>query len=155
MIDKNALISDIHELKDAKKHLEEAVTILKTSISSIDDKINAKEAALLEYMKLNNQLLDTDVPNLVAAVFRKESVGYTSESDVLAYLKANNRDDLIKIKTTESLDKTAIKKALKSDSTLAENLDSMTTRLITEYVVVTTADNYNKMVEHINEGSNK
>ena len=96
-----------------------------------------------------------DVENLVAAIFKKENIGYTSDSAVLDYLKANNRSDLIKVKVTESLDKVALKKALKTDAALSESLEAMTVHSITEYVVVTSEANYEKMLEHINEGSNK
>lgn len=155
MSDKNILISDIYALKEVKKQLEDVVTNLKSSISSIDTKIEEKEQALLAQMKASGIELDKDVENLVAAIFRKENIGYTSDSAVLEYLKANNRSDLIKLKTTESLDKVALKKALKTDAALSESLDAMTVRSVTEYVVVTSEANYEKMLEHINEGSSK
>ena len=155
MSDKNILISDIYGLKEVKKQLEDVVTNLKSSISSIDAKIEEKEQALLEQMKASGVDVDKDVENLVAAIFKKENIGYISDSAVLDYLKANNRSDLIKVKVTESLDKVALKKALKADTVLAEDLDAMTIRSVTEYVVVTSGTNYEKMLEHINEGSNK
>lgn len=155
MSDKNILISDIYDLKELKKQLEDVVTNLKSSISSIDAKIDEKEQALLEQMKLCGVDVDKDVENLVAAIFKKENIGYTSDSAVLDYLKANNRSDLIKVKVTESLDKVALKKALKTDAALSESLEAMTVHSITEYVVVTSEANYEKMLEHINEGSNK
>lgn len=155
MSDKNTLISDIYELKEVKKQLEDVITNVKSSVAAIDDRITKKEAELLEALKQTNVDIDTDVENIVAAVFRKENIGYTSDADVLNYLKLISRDDLIKIKTTESLDKVALKKALKTDSELAEKLEAMTVRSTTEYVVVTSTDNYSKMLEHINEGSNK
>ena len=155
MSDKNILISDIYALKEVKKQLEDVVTNLKSSISSIDTKIEEKEQALLAQMKASGIELDKDVENLVAAVFKKENIGYTSDSAVLEYLKANNRSDLIKVKVTESLDKVALKKALKTDVALSESLDAMTVRSVIEYVVVTSEANYEKMLEHINEGSSK
>ena len=155
MCDKNTLISDIYELKELKKSLEEVVSNIKSSIASIDSKIESKEALLIEVMRQSGLEKDSEVENLVAAIFKKENIGYRSDAEVLAYLKSINRADLIKVKTTESLDKVAIKKAIKADSVLADQLADMTTKTITEYVIVTTADNYTKMLEHIDEGSNK
>lgn len=155
MCDKNTLISDIYELKELKKSLEEVVSNIKSSIASIDSKIESKEALLIEVMRQFGLEKDSEVENLVAAIFKKENIGYRNDAEVLAYLKSINRADLIKVKTTESLDKVAIKKAIKADSVLADQLADMTTKTITEYVVVTTTDNYTKMLEHIDEGSNK
>lgn len=151
MCDKNILISDLYELKQLKKSLEDVVVNIKSSIDSIDLKIEAKEKLLMEYMKQSNIEVDSEVENLIAAIFKRENIGYTDEVEVLNYLKSTDRSDLIKVKTTESLNKVALKKALKTDSALAEQLDGMTTKTVTEYVVVTTLDNYNKMLEHINE----
>lgn len=155
MCDKNTLISDIYELKELKKSLEEVVSNIKSSIASIDSKIESKEALLIELMKQFGLEKDSEVENLIAAIFKKENIGYRNDAEVLAYLKSINRADLIKVKTTESLDKVAIKKAIKADSVLADQLADMTTKTITEYVVVTTTDNYSKMLEHIDEGNNK
>lgn len=155
MCDKNTLISDIYELKELKKSLEEVVSNIKSSIASIDSKIESKEALLIEVMRQLGLEKDSEVENLVAAIFKKENIGYRNDAEVLSYLKSINRADLIKVKTTESLDKVAIKKAIKADSVLADQLADMTTKTITEYVIVTTADNYTKMLEHIDEGSNK
>lgn len=155
MLDKNLVISDIYELKELKKQLEDVVANIKSSITSIDSKIESKEKDLFNIMKTSEIDVDTDVENVVAAIFKKENIGYTSDTAVLEYLKSIDRSDLIKVKVTESLDKVALKKAIKADASLSESLDSMMIKSITEYVVVTSSDNYQKMLEHINEGSNK
>lgn len=153
MLDKNTLIYDIHELKELKCKLEEVLDNIKSSISAIDSKMQSKENLLLQLMKEYGNDVDESAENLVAAIFKRENIGYTDESAVLEYLKLNNKDDLIRVKTTEALDKIAIKKALKIDPELAENLEAMITRSVTEYVVVTTKENYSKMLEHANSGT--
>ena len=155
MSDKNTLISDIYELDSIKTQLEAVISNLKSSLEAIDGRIESKKAELLLAMKSENVDVNTDVDNVVAAIFRKENIGYTSDTAVLEYLKSIGRDDLIKVKTTESLDKVNLKKAIKADVSLSESLDSMTIRSTTEYVVVTSSENYQKMLEHINEGSKK
>ena len=56
---------------------------------------------------------------------------------MMYYLGEKYNGQYIKTKVTENLDKNALKKAIKTDMALAEALESMTVKSITEYVVVT------------------
>ena len=60
----------------------------------------------------------------------------------------------IKTKITESLDKTNLKKAIKTDAALAKALEDMTVTNVTEYVVVQDIINNEKMLEHIAANTN-
>ena len=102
---------------------------------------------------LNEKKFDSD--KLVVSVVSKSNVGYKNENEVIKYLKENYNGNYIKVKTTESLDKTALKKAIKSDSVLKESLDPMIEETKTTYAVVTDFDNYEKMLEHIEAGKTK
>ena len=86
---------------------------------------------------------------IIATYFSKENIGYTSEKEVLQYLKDNNYTTLISSKTTESLNKNALKKALKEDADLSKALENMTVTTLTEWIVVTDKENHDKMLEHI------
>ena len=58
-------------------------------------------------------------------------------------------------KTTTSLDKTVLKKDLKVDASLKEDLKDFVGDRVVEYVTVTTAENHQKMLEHIEESKKK
>ena len=146
------LVKEIFDLKSQKEKMEtelqEKETYYKSIISDLDSQIELKEKDLLTAMKtLDNK--EVEVDNLVATYFSKENVSYTSDSDVLNYLKENNYTTLINSKTTESLNKNALKKALKTDLDLSKALEKLTIKTVTEYVVVTTKENHIKMLEHI------
>ena len=147
------LIQEIYGLKVVKKQKKESLEQIKLDIERLDNKIETLSQELLKEFK-NNKLprYTLDDKNLIAEKFSRENIGYTSDSDVLNYLKTNYNSQYIKTKITESLDKNALKKAIKTDSVLAEALQSMTVKSVTEYIVVTDTENYKRMLEHINEG---
>lgn len=70
---------------------------------------------------------------------------------MLNYLKDNNYKNLITVKTTESINKNALKKELKTNENLQKALDNLTIKSITDYVVVTSKENHEKMLEHIEQ----
>lgn len=146
------LIKQIFYLEKSKKDKEEEQTKLKEDISNLDIQIQEKKKLLLEAMKeAKSEEITTE--DIVATYFSKENISYTSDKDVLTYLKENNYNDLITTKTTESLNKNALKKALKTDTGLNEALESMTIKSLTEWVVVTDSETHQKMLEHIEENS--
>lgn len=125
------LIKEIFDLKNQKKELEEKQNYYKEEISKVDTEIQLKEEDLLKAMK-DAKETELVVDDIYVTYFSKENVGYTSEKDVLQYLKDNNYTTLISSKTTESLNKNALKKALKTDTSLNEALESMTIKSLTE-----------------------
>ena len=146
------LIKQIFHLEKSKKDLEEEQAKLKRDIDNLDIRIAEKKKDLLNAMK-DKKELEVSVDDIVATYFSKENVSYTSEKDVLNYLKENNYTTLISSKTVESLNKNALKKALKEDIKLSEALKNLTTTSITEWVVVTDRETHQKMLEHIEENS--
>ena len=146
------LIKQIFYLEKTKKDKEEEQTKLKEDISNLDIQIQEKKKLLLDAMKeAKSEEITTE--DIVATYFSKENISYTNDKDVLNYLKENNYNDLITTKTTESLNKNALKKALKTDTSLNEALESMTIKSLTEWVVVTDSETHQKMLEHIEENS--
>lgn len=144
------LIKDIYKLKTDRQDLENKITYYKAQIEALDTEIDAKQKDLLNAMK-DAKELEVSVGDIIATYFSKENVGYTSEKDVLNYLKENNYTTLISSKITESLNKNALKKALKENADLSKALEEMTVTTLTEWVVVTDKENHDKMLEHIEE----
>ena len=125
------LIKQIFHLERSKKDREEELAKLKEDISNLDILIQEKKKLLLDAMK-EAKSFEITTDDIVASYFSKENISYTSDKDVLDYLKQNNYNDLITTKTTEALNKNALKKALKTDNTLNEVLENMTIKSLTE-----------------------
>ena len=146
----NDLIRQIFELQNQADAWEQKEKEAKEQKENILKQISDKKQILLESMK-NENIKQISLEDVFADMFSKENVSYTSEKDVLKYLKDNNYNDLITVKTTEALNKNNLKKALKTDNVLAEALQSMTIKSLTEWVVITDKENHEKMLEHIEE----
>lgn len=139
---------DIWSLKQEKEDLEKQKADIDTRIKELEQAIDEKSTTLLEDMNSSN--LDTfEDGDLVATKFSKDNVGYKDENEVINYLKENGYGKFVKVK--ESLDKTPLKKELKGNASLNEALNSMLVTTTTSYVVVTTKENTEKMMAHINE----
>ena len=151
----NNLIKAIYEAKASKEIFEANIAELKGKIDDLDADIEKHNEELLAELKEDGALEYISDTGLYANVFKKESVGYTNDADVLKYLKENNYNEYVKTKITESLDKRPLSKALKTDEKLAAALEAMTIKTTLEYVVVTNAESHQKMLEHIEEGKAK
>lgn len=146
------LMYEIFRLKKAAALVEASVADLKKIVADDNMQIDRLSLQLLNELTANNMTTyDWAAENLVVEKFVRENIAYTSDEDVLNYLKNNYASQYIKTKITESLDKNALKKAIKTDTKLSEALESMTVKSSTEYVVVTDSENHKKMLEHINE----
>lgn len=152
MVEKiKGLMQAVNTLKKTKQEKEDAEAILKAEIAYLDDQIKLLSQDLLTELTIDNQKVFVwEEADLVAEKFTKEAISYTSDSDVLQYLKENYNGQYIKTKISEALDKNALKKAIKADVTLASALEAMTVKTKTEYVVVTTSEKHALMLEHIN-----
>ncbi len=146
----NELIRQIFELQNQADIWEQKEKEAKEQKENIQKEINSKKELLLKSMKESDSK-EISLEDMFANLFSKENISYTSEKDVLKYLKENNYNDLITVKTTESLNKNNLKKALKTNQELNKALESMTVKTITEWVVVTDRENHTKMLEHIEE----
>ena len=145
--------SQSKELEEKKKQLEE----LQAQISMLEECINDNKTLLLEGMKEDNEvefkLKCSDGNYLFANLFSKNEFSYGDEKALLAKLQEMNLDKYIKVttKTTTSLDKNTLKKDLKVDVSLKEDLKDFVGDRVVEYVTITSAENHQKMLEHIEE----
>ena len=152
MVEKiKVLMQAVNTLKKTKQEKEDAEAMLKAEIAYLDDQIKLLSQDLLTELTIDNQKSFVwEEADLVAEKFTREDISYTSDSDVLQYLKEKYNGQYIKTKISEALDKNALKKAIKADVTLASALEAMTVKTKTEYVVVTTSEKHALMLEHIN-----
>ena len=146
------LIEIIYDAQIKKDKAEEIMNNAKDNISLLDTIIDESKQELLSLIDTDDVIYCTTDENKLVRRFHKTTTGYSNENDVIKWLKDNDKSDLVKVKTTESLNKNELKKQLKSDTTLQEGLKPFILNGVTDYVVVTDKANYDKMLEHINEG---
>lgn len=146
-----ALINCIDTLQKQNEFKEKTINDLKEEVNKTNNDIDdLKQKLILELEEQNKTEFYFD--DLNACIFSKENVGYKDEAEVIKWLNQNCQSNFVKIKTTESIDKTALKKELKNNIDLANDLSQFLEKTITKYVVVTTKENHQKMLEHIKEG---
>lgn len=143
-------IKSSYALKKEKEALEAQLEALKERIDELDARINAYNSDILNTLK-EEDADEAFFEGLYANLFSKSNIGYTSEKDVIDYLKTSGYVEFVKVKTTESIDKTSLKKELKTNRALADALNSYIVKSVTEWVVVTDEENHTKMLEHIEE----
>lgn len=148
------LMTEIYRLQKEKNAIEKTVEEAKVKINALDKEIEDKKAVLLSAMDSTNTKIINDTDNdLVAEMFTKESIGYTDEKAVLQYLIDNKYDAYITVK--KSINKVPLNKGLKTDAELATKLESMTSKNVSKYVVVSTTENNRLMHEHMSSGKGK
>lgn len=146
------LLNEIHALSEQKTILETTLSELKNQIAALDIEINNRRSELEMQLKISG-INEIEYDNLVAFIQIRNAIGYKSESDIIRILKESRDSQYIKTKVSESIDKNALKKALKADSELAELLEPYIEKGTTTVLNVTTLENKAKMLEHINESN--
>lgn len=141
-------IKRIHELQDSIKEKENAIAELKAGVAILDSELNTLNDELLHEM-ISNGNKEIKVDDLVASYFYKNEFSYGDEKALLQYLKDHSMNSYIITKLTESINKAALKKDLKTNKDLKESLNDFVGDRKVEYVVVTTEENHQKMLEHI------
>lgn len=143
------LLRDINEIQSVIDELNAQIEELKQKVSSKEAELEKKKSKALSMMQ--SEKLDEfhDMEGkLFATVIARSNIGYSSDSDVIEKLKASGYAKFIKVK--ESLDKNPLKKEIKSNKELEELLNPLIVKTTSSYVVVTTDENHEKMLEHIN-----
>ena len=143
----NEINDKLDAITKQKEELDAQEKILTTEKESIYSK-------LLTYCK-DNSVNEQQIDGLFLNYFSKSEVTWLDDVGLLAKLKAEHLKEYIKVTIKESVDKTALKKALKTDVKLAETCKPFYGDKLTEYVTVTTTENHQKMLEHINESKKK
>lgn len=142
----------IELIYNAQKEKEEQDKIIETAKGKSDE-LDSKIKLLKD--ELFNLIQDKEPHKkgkMIAVKMQKIGTGYKDEAAIIKWLKENLGGQFIKSKTTESLDKNPFKKELKTNNILTEGVKDYITPTVTEYIVVTDEENYQKMLEHINEG---
>lgn len=149
---KENLIVDIYSMSQEIEEKTQQLTKLKEEIDALTTSVDEKKNSLLALMKEDEEieLHDND---LVAHYFKKSEFSYGDEKALLTKLQEMNLSQYIKVttKTTTSIDKNTLKKDLKTKEDLKESLKDFVGDRVTEYVVVTTEEKHQRMLEHIED----
>ena len=149
----NEKIKKVYELKTKQEEIQAKQEELKQQLNELTQEQEKLSDEILVEMKTNN-VVEQDADNLVAQYFSKNEFSYGDEKLLLSKLKELSLDKFIKTvtKTTTSIDKNNLKKELKADADLKETLKDYVGDRLVEYVVVTTKEKHERMLEHIEEG---
>lgn len=149
-MDLNEKIKKVYELKTKQEEIQAKQEELKQQLNELAQEQEKLSNEILVEMKTNN-VSEQDTDNLVAQYFSKNEFSYGDEKLLLSRLQELSLDKFIKTvtKTTTSIDKNNLKKELKVDANLKETLKDYVGDRLVEYVVVTTKENHEKMLEHI------
>lgn len=138
-----------YELRKEASEIERRKGELNARAKEIEAEADAINASILSDMK-GIGAVESKVGDIFVNVMRRESIGYDDADSVIDYLESNGLERLIRVK--REINKAAINKEVKSNKPLAEALAGMTSRKVTEYVVVTDSESHQSMLEHIAKG---
>lgn len=143
-------MKSVWALKKKKEELEAQAAKIKEEISKIDSQIKTESDGILAILKESGkeEVLEE---GLYANLFVRENVGYVSEDAVVKWLLSNGYSNLVRTSTSQAIDKTPLKKAMKTDEKLAKGIADLTVKTTSQYVVVTDEENHAKMIEHVKE----
>ena len=142
------LLREIYNLQQQKDIFKTNIQRLNEQVAETDQLIENKKALLLEKIKDAN-ISEFTHDDLVCIKNEKHSIGYKSESEVIEMLKNRYDGNYLNVKVSESIDKRALKKAIKENLELSSDLNALTEDKITEYLIVTTVENRARMIEHM------
>lgn len=124
-----------------------------TSLTELKSLCTKEKEALLESIKAEMEdanELSHESGDMVATYFSKKEFAWFDDKALLENLKANpDLTKYITTKTTQSVNKNELKKAMRADNSLQESLSQYVGDKTTTYVVVTTKEKTEKMLEHI------
>lgn len=148
----NEKIKKVYELKTKQEEIQAKQEELKQQLNELTQEQEKLSDEILVEMKTNN-VVEQDTDNLVAQYFSKNEFSYGDEKVLLSKLKELSLDKFIKTvtKTTTSIDKNNLKKELKVNVELKESLKDYVGDRLVEYIVVTTKEKHERMLEHIEE----
>ena len=148
----NEKIKKVYDLKIKQEEIQAKQEELKQQLNELTQEQEKLSNEILVEMKTNN-VSEQDTDNLVAQYFSKNEFSYGDEKVLLSKLKELSLDKFIKTvtKTTTSIDKNNLKKELKVNVDLKESLKDYVGDRLVEYVVVTTKEKHERMLEHIEE----
>lgn len=161
MIDQSILeISEqVNEINVSIDEVEKQISALQEKLKGLKERKESLSDVLLEKVRTTDeftttQAYDVETESGLAITFVSKNVPvseYADEQGLIDFLKGCGHTELIK----ESLNKAAFKKAIKIDEGLRSGSESfMETGKVNhiEYVQVTTIENRQRQLEHINAG---
>lgn len=142
-------IKKIYELKKQKDALDEQLNKLKEKIDSISKTIDEETPNVLTDI-LSEGLSSYKHPteDIVVTLCHNTSTDYKDEKSVLDYLLENYPE---LVKTTHKIDKKGTNKEIKTNMSLKESLNNFLETKTTQYVVITSSENTEKMLQHMVE----
>ena len=148
----NEKIKKVYELKTKQEEIQAKQEELKQQLNDLTQEQEKLSDEILVEMKTNN-VVEQDTDNLVAQYFSKNEFSYGDEKLLLSRLQELSLDKFIKTvtKTITSIDKNNLKKELKVNVELKESLKDYVGDRLVEYIVVTTKEKHERMLEHIEE----
>ena len=145
------LIGLTYNAQKERDQQESIIAEAKDKIASLDTDITNYKNELLELLTDYDPFFGAD-DNMLAVRMCRTATGYKDEKGLISFLRQNYNGKFVKSKVTESLDKVPLKKELKINEKLAEDLKPYIENSTVPYIVVTDQENYKKMLEHIEKG---
>lgn len=145
----NELIDLIYNLQQDKEKQEAIINQAKETSCKLDNEISNYKTELLSLIT-SDDAINND--GKVAVRMHRPNTSYKDERAIISWLRQNLNGKFIKSKVNESLDKVPFKKELKTNTELAEGVKDYIGSSVTDYVVVTSEENYKKMLEHMETG---
>ena len=150
----NELINNFYKLKEEKESIDQHIKELKQQSDSLACMLDDLRNQITS--KLREQSLEsfTTDQNYIAVYSEKLSTTWVDEEQIKKQLLENGYEKFLKSKTTQSLDKNAIKKALKTDSELYKLVANSIVQEPKQSALITTVENYEKMLsemQNVNE----
>jgi len=154
---RNQLLNAIYDYTTKIEQKQKEVEEINNAIASMQGVVEEYKLKLLNLMKDAKVQEYQGTNNLFANLFSKNEFSYGDEKALLNKLQEMRLSQYIKTvtKTTISIDKSALKKDLKVNASLKEDLKDFVGDKVVEYVTVTNAENHQKMLEHIEENTKK
>lgn len=144
------LVELIYTKQKQQDEIKAEVSKLTETNKVLDNEIKTLKGELFSLLSDEEPYKIND--DLVAVKCHRTGTGYGDEKGLIKWLKENLEGKYLRVKTTEELDKNAFKKGLKEEDSLYSKVEQYITPTTTEYVVVTDSTNYEKMLQHIEEG---
>ena len=150
-----ALINTFYQTKLEKEAIDAQVKELKEKADALEITLDTLRADITQ--RLKEQSLDsfTTANQFIAVYSEKLATTWVNETAIKNQLRANGYDKFIKPKVTESLDKNAIKKALKVDPDLYKLVAPSIIQEPKGTTIITTVENYQKMVAEMQKNSDE
>lgn len=150
----NSKIQEAYAIKKGMEIIDSDIEKLKNNKNELQKRLDELNLEILsEMVKEDKREIETE-DHIFANHYTRTEFTYGDEKALLGYLQEYGLTDYYNIKTTTtvSINKNALKKALKTKQDLKESLKDFVGDKTTDYVVVVDAETHQKMLDHMEEG---